>query len=128
MTDPRQYLIEGLTDQQLAFLSSAGFPTFDEYSKDPDKYRETWEEVISSIDHGPELLREVTKGKHVLSVVGKKVSTIGQMIRVAKDMGFDLKKMTYTVNLENVGGGKYVHHINLVPKKEFIGAGDGQGS
>ena len=111
------YGLEGLDDKQVAFLKSAGFPTFDEYAKNPDKYRDNWEEAFASIDNGPETLRNMTAGKHVLYVTGRKVESIGQMIRVAKDMGFNLKMMTYKVNLENVGGGKYIHHVNLVPKE-----------
>lgn len=109
---------EELTREQVAYLKSAGFPTFDQYAKNPDNYRETWEEVFQSLEEGPQLLRDLTKGKHVLRVCGTKVDSVGQMIRIAKDMGFDLKKMTYTVNLEAVGNGQYVHHVNLVPKEE----------
>lgn len=109
---------EFLTPEQVELLKSAGFPTFDQYAKNPDKYRETWEEVFASLEEGPELLRNLTKGKHVLRVCGTKVESVGQMIRVAKDMGFDLKRMTYTVNLEAVGNGQYVHHVNLIPKED----------
>lgn len=116
MAAPNSYLIEGLDEAQLAYLKSAGFPTFDEYAKNPDKYRDTWEEVFQCIEHGPEVLRDLTAGKHVLKVCGTKCESIGQMIRIAKDMGFDLKKMTFEVNLENVGGGKFIHHVNLIPK------------
>ncbi len=124
MTAPNRYLIEGLDDQQLAFLSSAGFPTFDEYVKEPDKYRETWDEVFGSIEDGPALLREMTKGKHVLKVCGKKVESIGQAMRVAKDMGFIARHLTYNVNLESVGGGQYIHHIDIIPKKNFEVSGE----
>ena len=112
-----KYGLEGLDEAQVRFLTSAGFPTFDEYAKNPDAFRETWEESFASIDDGPSILREMTKGKHVLYVPGKKVDSIGQMMRVAKDMGFRLDMMTYKVNLENAGAGQYVHHVNLVPKE-----------
>lgn len=112
-----KYMLEGLDEAQVSFLTSVGFPTFDEYAKNPDSFKETWDESFSSIEEGPQLLRELTKGKHVLSVAGKRVSSIGQMMRVAKDMGFRLDMMTYKVNLENVGAGQYVHHVNLVPKE-----------
>ena len=105
-----------LTDEQIFYLKSAGFPTVDQFMAKPENYQDSWEEVFNSIENGPELLRNHTKGRHVLRVCGNKVESLGQMIRVAKEMGFDLSKMTYTVNLEAVGEGKYLHHINLIPK------------
>lgn len=122
------YFFEDLTPQQVEFLKSSGFPTFDQFQKDPDKYRSTGLDLFEMIENGPEVLRNVTKGRHVLSVVGKKVSSLGQMIRVAKDMGFDLSKMTCSINLEAVGNGKYVHHVDLKPKRDFQGEGEEQGS
>lgn len=119
MKQSNPYIFEGLTEQQLRLIRSSGFPTFDEYIKNPDKYRKSNEDIFAVIERGPETLRNATKGKHVLKVLGKRVSSIGQMIRVAKDMGFDLKKMTFEVNLENVGNGQYIHHVNLVPQKEL---------
>lgn len=112
-----------LSDEQVAFLKSAGFPTVDEFMSKPDSYKESWEDIFSSIENGPELLKNHTKGRHVLRVCGKKVESLGQMIRVARDMGFNLENMTYTVNLEAAGDGKYIHHIDLIPKSESPKAG-----
>ena len=123
MTKPNPYLIDELTEQQVRLLQSAGFPTFDEFQKNPHKYKDSNESVLELIERGPEVLRDATAGKHVLSVVGKRVKNLEEMQRTAKDMGFNLERMTFEVNLENVGKGKYIHHVNLVPKKEFQ-AGD----
>jgi hypothetical protein len=114
-----------LTDEQLKYLRLSGFPTFDQFQKEPDKYRGGWEEIFACIENGPDILRNATKGKHVLKVVGRRVESIGQMIRVARDMGFDLKKMTFEVNLEKASGGKFVHHVNLVPDKSLLAAEKG---
>ncbi len=111
-----EFIVDELTPEQVAFLKSSGFPAFSEFVKDPGKYKGEWE-IFEAIENGPQVLRNCTRAKQVISVCGRKVESLGQAIRVARDMGFNLSKMTFTVNLENVGD-KFVDHVNLIPKPE----------
>ena len=88
-------------------------PTFDEYAKNPEKYKGRKDEIFVSAENGPQLLRKVTRRAYYY--VGKyKVDSLEKAEKVAKDMGWNLSEMEYKPNLENVGGGKFDVHVHFV--------------
>ena len=98
-----------------AYQNALGIPvpTFDEFSKNPEKYKGRRDEILEAAQNGPELLRKVTR--RLYYYVGKyKVDSIEKAEQVANDLGWDLTKLEMKPNLENVGDGKYDVHVHLV--------------
>lgn len=104
-----------LTDEHISYLQKIGFPSFEEFAKNPDNYRAGVDHTFESIQDGPNTLRRVA-GKDYYWIGGKKVESLGQAMRIANDMGWKKEELDYRVNLDNIGGGKFDHHIFIYRK------------
>ena len=109
-----KYTLDDIAQNPKAYELALGVPvpTFDEYAKNPEKYRGRRDEILESAQNGPELLRKVT-GKIYYYVGGYKVDSIEKAERVALDMGWDISQMQMKPNLDNAGGGKFDVHVHF---------------
>lgn len=71
--------------------SIPGFPTFEEFSKNPDKYRDTLDNVMERIDNGPKQYRTNLE-KTVYYFETYKCDSLEQAQRIASEEGLDLLK------------------------------------
>jgi hypothetical protein len=99
-----------------------GAPTFEEFAKNPDKYRAdgvySLAEVLASIDNGPNSHRH-TIDKFVYEVRGYMCKTPEEAERVLVAEGLEKAKLDYRCAiLPNTSyKGKYV--VKIAPKEEF---------
>jgi len=117
--------IGDFTEEQLRYLKSAGFPTFDEFRKNPDKYKDTWDSFADYLEKGPNTLRNHTKGRHVYHVKGFRTDKPEKAIQMCMEAGWKPDSVEEKIDLESVGNGQFIHHVYITPKKEFQQGGQG---
>lgn len=110
-----KWTLDDIFKNPKAYSAATGIdvPTFDEYAKNPEKYKGRKDEILVSAEDGPKLLRKVT-GKTYYYVGKYKVDSLEKAEQVAKDMGWDLAEMEYKPNLEKGSGGKFDVHVHFV--------------
>lgn len=90
-----------------------GLPTFDEFCKNPDKYRIRDDDTLICVEDGVNVLRRDVR-KQIYHILGYKVDTLEKVEQVAKDHGWNMSQMDIKPNLERVTAGKYDIHVHFV--------------
>lgn len=91
-----------------------GFPTFAEFSQNPDKYRYTLSERLGQIDQSTKVFKNLVQkqryrlGRHV-------VKTLEEIERIAKEEGIDLMRCKLAPVVERHAGGKVDIEVEFVP-------------
>ena len=101
-----------LNDAQEAYLKEVGFPTFDEFLKNPEKLRKRDDHVLDLVERGPQLLRNAA-GVDTFYVGMSKMESIEQCERVIKELGWDISKIDFKVELEKGSAGKFDQKITF---------------
>lgn len=110
-------------DNQM-ILERAGFPSFDEFAKNPDKYRKRSDELFVAMDNGSqtELRKEIRGEKYIFD--GYKVDTIEQLERILFEE--DLKEADVVwrpvLYADHTGRKEVVHYIERKNKIILAGA------
>lgn len=110
-------------DNQM-ILERAGFPSFDEFAKNPDKYRKRSDELFVAMDNGSqtELRKEIRGEKYIFD--GYKVDTIEQLERILFEE--DLKEADIVwkpaLRVDHTGRKEVVHYIERKNKIILAGA------
>jgi hypothetical protein len=92
-----------------------GMPTFDEYCRNPDKYKIREDEILSVVSDGVDILRNAVV-EQVYHIKGYKVKTLEKIESIAKDLGWEMTELDIKPELERTTGGKYVIHVYFVQK------------
>jgi hypothetical protein len=106
----------------LAVLISEGsFPSFDEFRKNPDKYRERPDALFESIDRSMIVGRKDLARQRIYWRYGKEAFTLGKLERVCKENGYSLKDVDmvpFRIS-NNTGTGKDEILVRVFPKSEL---------
>lgn len=86
-------------------LSAAGFPTFDQFRKNPDKWREAADEVLKAVDESTHAFRGLVV-KQRYEAFGYPCDTLEQVERICRDEGVALRDLDMRPQIIPVVGGK----------------------
>jgi len=121
--------IQSDIDLELAIdcLIKRGFPTFDEFCKNPDKYRIAKEELFKSVDSSSQVFRNQIKGQKYIWKGDYPCASLEQVERIAKDEGFTIDQLEMRPGVRPINGtdpnGPMEILIQFWPKDEFKAMG-----
>lgn len=105
--------------QQL--VREGSFPSFDEFSKNPDKWREHPEEILATIERSMQGNRkDLAKQKHYWRY-GKEHFSLGKLARVCAENGYKLSEVDMIPfrSTNTSGTGKDEIFVRVFPKTEL---------
>ena len=103
-------------DDVTDFLKKVGFPSFDEFSRNVEKYMGRDDDRLSEVDRGhTDAIKTVVK-RQVYEIEGYKCKTLEEVERIAKDRGIPLRELDYRPQLIPLGAGKADVLVRFVSK------------
>lgn len=94
-----------------------GFPTFDEYVANREKFLGDSEEALSTADRGSTVLNRTVK-RHIYEIEGYRCKSLEEVERIAKSQGIDIRALDYRPQLVQAGAGKFDVIVRFVSKSE----------
>lgn len=94
-----------------------GLPTFEEFSKNPEKWRKVPDELFALVDVGSTNGLKNLVVAHEYEVSGYKCKTLEEVERVALNEGMDIKMMDIKPEVIPLGGGKCNILVRFVARK-----------
>lgn len=85
-----------------------GLPTFEEFSRNPEKWRRPPDEILRSADKGSSILRKLKEHRYYFEKIPCK--SLEHVETVAKNEGVDTTTMQLKVGLESIGAGQFRAH------------------
>lgn len=113
--------LEDIIENPKAYGAALGInvPTFDEFRKNPDKYKTGPLSLLEVAEQGPLNFR-----RHLRTIRyhigGEEVKTLEAVEQRAKDLGWDLLRMEMKPELEQVTGGRIDVHVKFVQKEQVV--------
>lgn len=95
-----------------------GAPTFEEFSKNPDKYRKSEEAMLTTAEKGSKTIKGITK--HIYYVDGIKCESVEHAQRIMSTMGLRQDDLQLAINLEDLGNHKIQAHVYFKRKPNLI--------
>lgn len=89
MADPKKY----------------GFPTFDEFAKNPDKYRRSVDEVLAAASNGSLTIRNFVR-RHIYEIAGYRAHSLEEVESIAKNEGLEIQNLEMQPQVIPIGAGK----------------------
>ena len=96
-----------------------GAPTFEQFCKNPERFRGRADDILSSVDRGSSIIGSVQK--QVYEIEGVRCSTLEAVEKVAADMGIPLKELDYRAELIPLPGQKSEILVKFVSKQDRMG-------
>jgi hypothetical protein len=93
-----------------------GGPTFEEFSKNPDKFRGSEEDSLNQVEKGSSVFYKGVKYKY--EIEGYKCKTLEEVERVAKSQGIPLRELDYRPEIIPQGGGRAEFNVKFMPKSQ----------
>ncbi len=93
-----------------------GFPSFDSWQKNRDKWQGREDEILATADKGSELLNR-TVSRHIYELEGYRCKNLEEVERIAQSQGIDLRKLDYRPQLVQAGAGKFDVIVRFVSKE-----------
>lgn len=107
------------------FLTPRGFPTFDEFRKDPEKYRLGRYQLFESIENSTTIQRNLLAKQKVYWRYGKEAMSYGKLMRVMAEDGYkpeDCDCIPFR-DVNGSGTGKDLILVRVFPKSEMKAMG-----
>jgi hypothetical protein len=92
-----------------------GAPTFEEFKRNPDKWRVANDQILQSVTGGSSTISNI-KAQHY-EIAGYKCKSLEEVERVARDEGISLKDLDMYPQLDKTTGGKLEVFIKFEKKK-----------
>lgn len=108
-------------DDMVAFLTSRGFPSFDQFRKNPEKFRLNRYDLFESIEKSMTIDRNDLAKQKMYWRYEKQTVTFGQLLRRIQEEGYkpeDVDVMPYRAKNDS-GTGKDVIYVRVFPKFEI---------
>lgn len=122
MTQPSDMTL----DDMLSVLVPAGFPTFDEFRRNPDKYRDRPEQLFESAEASTQTFRRaVVKQKYCWRNTYP-CDSLEQIERIAREEGFnvnDLEMQPGVISKTGTNRDQVEITVHFWPKDEFAAMG-----
>ena len=96
---------------------SVGFPTFDEYRKNPEKYTGRADASLAEVDRGSTNLNRLVR-KHIYEIEGYKCNSLEEVEKVAASIGIDLRELDYRPQVQPNTSGKFDIKVTFVSKND----------
>ena len=90
---------------------SFGAPTFEEFAKNPDKWRLAKERIFDQVDVGSLGPLKNFIAKQTYEIAGYKCSSLEEVERVAKNEGYDIRFLEIAPQIVKEGADKYSIHV-----------------
>jgi hypothetical protein len=106
-------------------IADGSFPSFDEFKKNPDKYRERPDALFESIDRSMIFGRKDLARQKIFWRYGKESFTLGKLERVCLENGYriqDVDIMPFRMR-NSSGTGKDEIYVRVFPKHEIQSMG-----
>jgi hypothetical protein len=94
-----------------------GFPSFERYQKERERFVGHEEEILASADKGSTAL-EHTVHRHVYEIEGYRCKNLEEVEKIAKSQGIDLRALDYRPQLVQAGAGKFDIIVKFVSKTD----------
>lgn len=108
------------SEDLLSDPSKFGFPTFEEFARDPERYLGREDEVLALADEGCSILRKSNLvRKHVYEIEGFKCKSLEEVQKVAKSQGIPLTELDYSPVIIPRGAGQCDVLVKFIPKAEL---------
>lgn len=95
----------------------SGFPSFDEYRKNPEKYIGRADASLQEVDRGSTQLDRTVK-RHIYEIEGYKCKTLEEVEKVAASMGINLKELDYRPSVQPNTSGGFDIKVRFLSKAE----------
>jgi hypothetical protein len=95
-----------------------GLPTFEEFSKDPSKWKRGVEELFEVVDRGSTQLNRLIR-KHEYRILGYKCDTLEEVQRIMNSEGIRLDDCEIRGDLQTENAGKLKVIVDFVPKNKL---------
>jgi hypothetical protein len=89
----------------LANPKAFGFPTVQEFARNPDKYRDTLNAKMGRLDQSTQTFKHLVE-RQTYKIAGFEVKTLEEVERIAKGEGIDLKGCKFCPQVIPTVGGK----------------------
>ena len=110
--------MENVTFEEFSSNPEAyGFPSFERYQKERDKFVGHEEEILASADKGSTNLSR-TVSRHVYEIEGYRCKNLEEVERIAKSQGIDLRALDYRPELIQAGAGKFDIIVKFISKND----------
>jgi hypothetical protein len=104
-------------DEIVRDLTKYGFPTFEQFNKNPEKWLGRDDDALASVDVGSHNLRKIAK-KYKFEIEGYRCKSLEEIQRVANSLGIKDKDLDYKPELIPLGGGDCEILVKFVSKQE----------
>lgn len=94
-----------------------GLPTFEEFSKNHEKYMGRDDDAFGQVDQGSKQLNKHVQ-RHVYEIEGYRCKSLEEVERVAASQGIRVNELDYKPQLMPLGGGKCDILVKFVSKAE----------
>lgn len=103
-------------DQLQSNPNSYGVPTFEEFSKNPSKYRASDEESLNQVDKGSTIFHKGVKYRY--EIEGYRCKSLEEVERISKEQGIPLKDLDYRPEIIPQGGGRAEFLVKFMSKNQ----------
>lgn len=97
-----------------------GMPTFEEFSKNPDKWRKPPEEIFAQVDNGSQFLKNQIS-KYRFELFGHQTDKLEKLYDIVRDYGIPFTALKIEPQLIPLGGGKCDVLVKFVPLTQGSG-------
>ena len=94
-----------------------GLPTFQEFCKDPDRWRKSADKVLGAVDIGSVGGLKKFVAEQTYEVAGYKCKTLEECQRVAQNEGLSIESMEMKPEVYKLGGDKYGILVSFIKKQ-----------
>ena len=106
-------------------LKGTGFPSFQEYCRNPGRWKKPSGEMFGKIDEGGHSLRHLLVPGWSYEILGRRCKTLEEVEKIAINEGYNIDHLDAKPQLEKVPGGsgsqqKYRVHIVFEPKLLYL--------
>lgn len=88
-----------------------GAPTFEEFAKNPEKWKFASEHVLNMVDVGSLGPLKKFIAKQTYEIAGYKCDSLEEVERIAKNEGYDIRFLEINPQVIKEGGDKYSIHV-----------------
>ena len=116
---------EEMLECLFVLIAEGSFPSFDEFKKNPDKWRERPDALFESIDRSMIMGRKDLARQKIYWRHGKESFTLGKLERICKENGYSLRDVDIVPfrNTNSSGTGKDEIYVRVFPKSELQSIG-----
>jgi hypothetical protein len=100
------------------YLKKVGFPTFEEFSRNVEKYTGRDDDRLAEVDQGHTGHLATVVKKQTYEIEGYKCRTLEEVERIAKEKGIPLKELDYRPQLIPLGAGKADVLVRFISKSK----------